>query len=482
MSEKTLIKTMKVSKPKTRAATKPVTDAEHQTVIDTIRGRTLEMSFTVHGLPKSRAIGGKLAEQVAASVQGKKKGVRSRWSMFTSEHPQVKALNAAIRDLETLRDSWTIVKSAEVKRGDGDKVSIAGGKRLIWDKDVTDFHSLFVKAAKKIDAEVDKLQHAMDHSTLDADDNPIKSVKDMDRENAGEAWDESVYPKDLRLVVGVSKERDGAGNPRIGQDGDPIYVINFAEYHVSEKLPTLLRERAIARIDAGISHTVETAMGHAVGQLAEDMMTFLGELSNRMKVYPRPTSPYAYVTRHGEAEIVKMVDHEADKSVPAGHVKGLVRYKEVVGDGDEQSEQKVSKWFGPMKESEFYDRFQPQSSGERKKIYPSVIEGIINDLQTFRDKKSKMLGAYGENLVAAFEPLLDTLTKAKQSNPYISNTSAAQKLAAALKTDEEVRQSVAKVVTDTVEALEDQVQTVKATVARRRSIKTSLISKLGDDD
>lgn len=473
MSTATLSQKLKGKKAE-KPVVKDITDTQHQEVIELIRGRTMEMSFTVHGLPKSRKITGKTADKIAAAVKGTRRGVKASWTMFTSEHPAVKELNAAIRDLDAVREAWTIVKSADVKKGDGDKVSIAGGKRLIWDKDVPEFYALFVKRAKLIDMAAEKLQHAMDNVTYDADDNPIKSVKDMDRENAEEAWDESAYPKDVRQVVGVAKERGPDGMPRIGNDGDPVYIISFSEYHVSEKLPALLRERAIQRIDAGLSGTIETAMTYAVNELSESMLTFMDELSNRMKVYP--VGEYKYLTEHGEAEVVKRVTHADDDKVPPGQVKVYIRYVEK----DVEGEKKVAKWLGPMKEAEFGVKLRPQTTGERKKIYPSVIEGIINQLQTFKEKKAKMLGVYGENLTEAFAPLLATLTKAKEGNPWAKNEDAAKKLAAVLKTDEEVRTVVSKAVADTVEALEEQVKTVKETT-KRRSVKMSLVGKLDEE-
>jgi len=466
----TLQAKLKVKKKIDKPDLKQVGDKDHQKIVDLVRGRTMEMSFTVHGLPKSRRISGKLADQVAASVKGKRKGVRSSWSMFTSEHPAVKELNAAIRDLDQLRDTWTIVKSAEVKTGEGDKVTIEGGKRLIWDKDVEDFYNLFVQKAKHIDKAVEKLQYAMDNSTLDADDGVIKSVKDMDRENAGDAWDESVYPKDLTLVVGVAKDRNQDGTPVLAEYGNPMYVIKFEEYHVSEKLPQLLRERAVQRIDQGLSGTIETAMSYAVTELTDAMLTFMDELSNRMKVYPLVKGKYGHLY---EAEVIKTVTDEDDNKVPTGQVRVLLRYKE----GEGTAEQKVTKWFGPMKKADFATEFKPQTTGEKKKIYPTVIEGIIDQLQSFKDKKAKMLGTYGENMVASFEPLLAILTKAKEGNPWCKNDQAAVKLASVLKSDAEVKEIVAKAVADTVELLEEQVVSVKET-HKRRSIKASLIGKL----
>lgn len=451
-----------------------ITDKEHQDVIETMRGRCLEMSFTVHGLPKSRRITGKMADQVAASVDGTRRGIRASWSMFTSQHPAVKELSMAIRDLETLRSSWTIVRSATVQKGDADKVTIEGGKRLIWDKDIPEFYKLFVNAAKNIDKAVAKLQHAMNHETYDAENRPIPSVKTMDKKEAKQAWDESVYPDDLRLVVGVAKERNKDGSDLLDDNGDPKYVILFEEYHVSEKLPPMLRERALQRLDAGLSSSVEAAVSATVRDMSDSIVTFMEELTARVKVFPQPGSKYEYL--HDGEIVKKETNADNPKVVPAGQMRAYIRYT----DKANGEETKVSKWIGPMKDADFHQHLRPQATGEKKKIYPTVIEGIVAKLQAFKEKQSKMLGKYGDSLESAFLPLLEELTKAKSINPFLSNEDSAKKLVAALKTNDVLKAKVAKAAADAVEALEDQVVTVKE-VHRRRSIKAGLVGAFKGD-
>lgn len=371
----------KANKPKERVELVPVTDADHQQVVEMIRGRTMEMSFTVHGLPKSRRIKGKQADQVAASVDGKRKGIRSSWSMFSSDHPAVKELNAMIRDLNILRDRWTIVRSATVSKGDGDKVSIEGGKRLIWDADIEEFHSLFTDAAKRIDIAAERLQFAMNNATRDGEGNYIKSVKEMDKENAGTVWEDEAYPVDLTFDVGVAKERDSNNETILDANGKPKYLIKFEEYHVSEKLPEMLRERALRRIDEGLSGTIETAMQYATSELADSMLTLLGELSNRTKVFPKTDGEYGYLH---EAEVIKLSTHEDDSRLKNGEVKIYLRYKQ----NDDGSEQRISKWFGPMPLAEYTTKFKPRTTSDKKKIFPTVIESIIEQMEAFKDKKS----------------------------------------------------------------------------------------------
>jgi hypothetical protein len=448
-------------------------DAEHRKVIETLRAKCLEVEFTVHNLPKNRRITGQMAERIAHSVGGKKRGVRSSWSMFASEHPAVKELNAAVRDLTQLRDSWTIVRSAEVTKGaDADRVAIEGGKRLIPVEDHETFYKLFVEKAKLIDKAAALVQEAMDKRTkhLDSDNKLVEfaSIKALDKENAGEAWDASAYPADVREVVGVAKERNPDGSIRLDEDGQPIYVISFDEYHVSERLSKELRQRAFERLDSKLSKTVEAAMAHVVGELTDSLDTFKEELVNRTGLYPGVGSPYEYLTEHGDAEAVKVVTSDQDHKVPAGQVKVLVRYKTA-------PEEKTTKWVGPLKMTDYQTQMKPQVTGEKKKIYPTVIEGIISNMQAFRDRKAKMLGAYGDQVVEAFAPLLKSLTAYKGLDT--TNHEAASKLAARLKTSEEKRAELAAAVADAMEALEDRVSLVKQ-VARRRTIKTGLIGKV----
>jgi hypothetical protein len=290
----------------------------------------------------------------------------------------------------------------------------------------------------------------------------------MDKENAGDAWDASAYPADVRDVVGVAKERNPDGAIRLDEHGEPIYVISFDEYHVSERLSKDLQRRAYERLDSKLSKTVEAAMAHVVGELTDSLDTFKEELVNRTGLFPGIGSPYLYLTEHGEAEAVKVVDSDQDVKVPAGHVRVLVRYKT-------SPEEKTTKWVGPLKMTEYQTHMRPQATGERKKIYPTVIEGIISNMQAFRDRKAKMLGSYGEQVVEAFAPLLKSLTAYKGLDT--TNHEAASKLAARLKTSEEKRVELAKAVADAMEAMEDRVELVKQ-VARRRTIRASLVGKV----
>jgi hypothetical protein len=299
----------------------------------------------------------------------------------------------------------------------------------------------------------------------------------MDRDNAGAAWDGAAYPTDLTLTVGVAKERNANGAVLYDASDNPQYVVNFTEYHVSEKLSDLLRERAIKRIDDSLADTITTAMSYIVEELTDSMLTFLGELSNRTKVFPSKTDK-----DFGDlydAEIIRRERHEDNAKVPQGHLRVLIRRDREEGG----KKQKVLEWYGPIKEGEFVTRLRPQVTGERKKIYPSVIAGLVEQMEAFKNKKAQMLGAYGDNIVGAFGPLLETLLKAKEHNSWLSNQKAVDQLADVLRSDTEVREIVSQQITDTIERLEAQVETVKVR-QRRRSIKVGLagVTEHGEAD
>lgn len=480
-------------RPKTKKASEPAVPAEpaipfeeaaataedqqHQDVINLIKGNCLEMSYTVHGLPKSRRITGKQADDVAASLGGKRKGIRSSWSMFASDHPAVKELNAAIRDLDHLRDGWTIVRSAEAQKGDSGQVSVEPGKRLIWSSDLEDFYKLFVIRAKAIDLAAAKLQHAMNNETRDEKGNRVRSIKDIDKENAGDAWNEAVYPEDVTKVVGVSKERTDKGEPILGEDGDPKYIISFHEYRVSEKLTGMLQKRAQERLDSALSGTIETAMQAVVSDITEEMSTLMNELVARVGLYPRKGSKYEYLTEHGDAEAIKVQDREKNSDIPAGHVRVLAKYKvKDESEGGEAGFVKVTKWLGPMTMTEYQTELCPQATGEKKKIYPTVIEGMISKLQAFRDKKARMLGEYGKSTTEAFEDLLKTMTRFRSLGG--SNTEAATKLAASLRSSDEAKADLGQAIADTIERLNDQVTEVKRISGRRRQVKMNLVGRM----
>ena len=68
----------------------------------------------------------------------------------------------------------------------------------------------------------------------------------------------------------------------------------------------------------------------------------------------------------------------------------------------------------------------------------------------------------------------------KYKNFHTTNEVASQKLVAKLKGSQESKEEIGTMIADTIAALEDQVETVKKTV-KRRKISAKLIGKVGND-
>jgi hypothetical protein len=189
-----------------------------------------------------------------------------------------------------------------------------------------------------------------------------------------------------------------------------------------------------------------------------------------------PDHPWRQYCAHGNAEVLKTKIHEQDATVPPGQVRVYLSYREPPTDEatgrpalDYTPDQivKVNRWVGPVPVEEYEKEIRPAATDERKKIFPGVIEGLIAQMTALREHKAKMLGAYGDNLTGAVGGLLNTLGQMRKLGD--DNADLSKRAADALKKDDAFRQTLAEVVADTIEALEENVEQVK--VVRRRIFK-----------
>jgi hypothetical protein len=479
-----------VDKPAPQDPAAAAENLKHQEVIDLVKGNCLEVHFKISKLPKSRKISGALADAIASAVKGKKKSVRGSWMPYAAEHPAVKEFNAKVREIEMLRDGWTLVKSAEVKAGPDGGASIEGGKRLIWEHDHEQFYKLASAKAREITLAAIRVQKYLDADMYDDSGKRVPSIKEMGKSNAGDAWEESVYPPNLADRIGIPRERNPDGSYRLDEDGQYIYLIEFDEYHVSEKLSDTLRKRAVERLDARMSETVEKALTYAVGALTEDLETFMNSLVSRTKIKPVIDHPWSKYTLVDKAEVIKVRDTKDDPDIPAGMIKVYLSFKEVVFEKDEATGKKkavkdkagrdkirtVKVWEGPITVEEYETKVRPQIVTERKPIHTSVLERIVENMESFRDKKAKMLGSYGKEATEKLDGLLAQLTKYQKA--WVNPEDALAKLAKTLKNSKDEREALVGRIADTITDLDEYAEHVKK-VARRRSIGTDLF---GDEE
>lgn len=461
--------TMTMSKPKQSAAfdvkkPTPVSDEQHAEVVRKFSRDCVEVDFTIHRLPTARKARGKAAEAVRAAVGASKRGAKTTWNMFqASAHRDtptndpgvkaVKALNAAITDLERFRDNRTLTKSEDVGVTEDGQVKIEAGKRLLFADEAADFYTEACVLAERIDDAVATVVQN------------LEAIKDNDRRHAGDLWDESEYKLDLVNRVGVRKDVSGQ------------YVIDFGPPRDYTVLPPEVADKAVRWAESKMTTSIETAVESVTDTLNKALSTFLGELTSRVRIDPVDDHPWKKFCEHGNAEVLKTKIHEQDASVPEGQVKVYLSFKAPSVDAvlasddatstvqfDQSALGKHSTWVGPIPVAEYEQKVRPQATEERKKIYPQVIEGLIAQMQALREHKAKMLGAYGDNLTGTMGALLSTLNQMKRLGD--DNAEVADRVATALKRDYDFRKDVADVVADTIEALEENVEQVR-TVRRR---------------
>ncbi len=449
-------KTYGVTKPK------PVTDKEHAEVVQKFARECVEVDFTIHRLPTARKAKGKAAEAVRAAVGASKRGAKTTWNMFqSSPHKDtptddsgvlaVKALNNAIADLEAFRDRRTLTKSGDVGVTEERQVRVEAGKRLLFADDTIDFYAEATVLAKRID---DAVKAVVAH---------LGAIKANDRLHAGDLWDESEY--NLALVNRVGVRKDAAGE----------YVIEFGPPRDYTVLPKEVAEKAVKWAEGKMTTSIETAVEGVADTFNKALSTFLGELTSRVRIDPVDGHPWKKFCEFGNAEVLKTKITEQDATVPPGQVKVYISYKlfpvdvllaaDAAGTSPSADQLvKHSAWVGPIPIAEYEHKVRPQSTEEKKKIYPQVIEGLIAQMQALREHKAKMLGAYGDNLTDSVAGLLSTLNQMKKLGD--DGAAVAKKTADALKKDDHFRKEVADIVADTIEAMEENVEQVR-TVRRR---------------
>lgn len=444
---------------KTVARPVPVTDEQHLEAVQFQKEHCYKLSFVISGLPSSRRADPKASEEIAKSRKGTRKGIRTSWRLFLDTHPAVKELKAVIGELHDYRNRFATMEEEggdddagadEPGAGDDEKKKKkAAGKRLIFKEDHKEIADHIAGLADRVAAAAERAQAH------------YGEIKANDRGEAGDLWREDAYPPDIRAIVGVPKDAYG-------------YVVNFLPtVAIPDGLDPQIAAKLMKRAELQLSGSIECAVTSAVGELNKALTTFLGELANRVRVDPVPGHPLRALCKHGNPEVLRTKIHEQDAAVPPGHVSLYLSYKAADEDGPPDRLVTIKKWFGPYKEAEYEKEIRPEATEERKKIYPSVIEGLIAKMQNFRDVQAALLGAHGKNVENAFGAVMEALNEFRRLGD--DNYKVAEKVAKTVKADEDFKAGMADLVAQTIEALDDSVTEVKKV---RRRISSLIL----DDD
>lgn len=446
-----------VKKTVKRAVQQPqqVTDQDHLAAIEVMKEKCYELRFTIGRLPTSRKADRQQAEAIAKLVKGSRKGVRTSWRMFLDDHPSIKELNAALNVLQNYRDAFAKVEDSK-KAGKSDDDDSKGskqeaGKRLILADDHKDVYDQIKVYADRVADLADKVQAA------------LPEIKANDKKEAGDLWNEAAYPTDVRAIVGVPKDTEGH------------YIVDFEPtVKVPPGLHDEIKSVLVKRAEQKLSGSLEVAVESAVKELNKGLATFMSELVNRVRIYPVSTHDLHKLCEHGQPEVIRTKTSAQDSKIPPGQVMIYIQYKGLVEgvktySSPDDLEWKKG-WFGPYTESEYATKIKPQATEETKKIYPTVIEGLISRMQAFREKQKDLLGVHGGNVDGAFTALFDTLNELRRLGD--DNRNVGEKVAHKLKLDEDYKQLIAETIGETIEALDNSVTEVKKV---RRRISKKLI-------
>lgn len=435
----------------TRMATKPakpkkekkvVTEASHQKAVDDLATKCQEVSYRVSWLPTSRKASDATKNRMVETVGGTKDGFSISKRLFASKHPLVAELNTARRRIDEWRDSFTIVKSAEVHdetRGNDRRPTIEAGVRLIRDADIEEFDRGFRVRVEQLLAAADKAQQYMKRGyATEAKEYP--SIMDMDRERLGRDFNEADYPENLTDCIKVT-------------------LPSYHEYKVSIRLPKEVYERETARLRETLSRDLEAAVAYACEMFQDSFLTLAQQLVNRTRINPAAKGPFG---KYVGAEVVSLKSNKQDKTIPEGFVVPEIRYKEPDPERGEGKTKSVIVTLEQMTNSRYHEVLKPVTTEERKKITSSVIEHIQSQMADFVRLKD-MMGDYGSNMDTMLDQVRELLATA-------GGKGTSEEIAAEIKNSNSFRTNLAATLEAVVSDLENtsvEIKKVRRSVSRK---------------
>lgn len=385
---------LKPAEPPTSEVTvDPALAKAHADAVQNLQLNCQEVTFRISQLPSSRKVAEHHKETMVQSVGGKKKRAFSASKrIFDTAHPAVKDLNFQVRQLEAWRDSFTIVKAANLvdeETEQGQRTTIVSGVRLIRVADIAEFDKGVMDHSERIAQAVAVVQECLDKGRK-FEDKVWPSIKEWDRECLGDVFNSDDYPTDVTKVVGVSTPE-------------------YREYHLSVSWPPAIYERAKAQLYDTLNGTMEAAATQLTTTMTDSFATLANQLVNRVRVHPKdPTVAATY----DNAEVMEQ------RQGPDGLLRIKLRYK--VQDPEDKTHQ-LSKIIelDPLTEEQFKTLWRPQATDEKKKITDSVIDGLMKKLDDFKRLKN-MLGEHGTKIDTALDKIRDIMVSAGKEASDVS--------------------------------------------------------------
>lgn len=280
--------------------------------------------------------------------------------LMSSKSDAMNELRAARKSIDDHIGAWTVpmlaLTDAPTSTG-GVTFRKDAGTKLIQKKDITTFDERLQYLKGLLFAAADKV------------DQSLPEVMIAEKEKLGGLFNEKDYPKSVRALIGVEVTYEPTG---IDLDWERLCPKIYE------------REAQMARIK--FEAVVENAASEWAQQFVKFVSHVVEQLGNRKRVNPVLGSKYA---QYKDAEVMDTAMHDQDDSVPAGMIAVKLRLQK--GDRPGKSDEV---WIEPMTLVDYQTVLRPyEAVKERKKLYPSTIENLKNEMDKFRNI-GELLGPY----------------------------------------------------------------------------------------
>jgi hypothetical protein len=368
----------KTDKTKPPASKEPLLDhtdeQQHLEAVKHLQAECMEVSYSVSWLPLSRAVTAENRRKMVSAVNGGK-GLKTGKAMFVGDHPLIKDLNKTRTRLEAWRNSFTIVKGAELTTDGDEKPTVVSGVRLIEVADIPEFESGFQVRVDEMYSAAARVQEYMRKPYFDGK-KEWPSILEFDRAAVGDDFNEADYPDRPADCVKVT-------------------VPDYHPYEVSIKLPPQVQARQEQRLQESLNGTLETATTYITNTINEVFSQFANQLANRTRIYPTDKA----LQKYSGAEVISRKE---------GWTK--IRYKEADPDNPGK-ERSVITTLDQMSDADYATKLKPQTTDERRKLATSTLANLMEQLDNV-GKVGTMLGPYGKKIEETLKGVRDILSTA----------------------------------------------------------------------
>ncbi len=411
--------------------------------VEFLQTQCREVWWTCKRLPSSKQVAKVDKKEMVATTEGNVGGFSISKRIFNSKHPAIKKVNELFRDIDELRDSFTIVKSAAVSESNN-RFQVDPGRRIIRVTDIEDFEKRFIVLKEELSSAVKKVAYCVHNSeTFEEGKAPVESIVEMDKKQLGRSFSLQDYPTEEELSNNVS-----------------VTLPQYGNLQVDKLLPASVLERETERIQQELGDTVALATQRIVDQIVEAFETLARSLSHKEILNPLPNDEFATeMMKHHPVEVSNVFETRHDRSIPPDSVKIELIYKEVQEDKDAATKKvTISK---VVTRSYYNETLRPVKTDARRQLRETAVDKIFQTFEWLQQVQPMI----GENGVIIQKSLANVKTVLDQLK---SSVGSSTEMIQELKTSAFVASKVKESLVEAVASLASQSEEVIHTRARRK--------------